>query len=83
MRLTSKQLQENYKKLINIIKDTFEEGSKRRERLLKMYHDLEDRIIVAPASGKEHYHYSFAVSYKPSASLIERLSFTLHLTPKC
>ena len=91
MKLTSKQLQENYKKLIDIIKDTFEEGSKRRERLLKMYHDLEGRIIVAPASGKEHYHYSFAGGYvlhilhivkisKQLSALYEKMGGTIDFT---
>ena len=61
--LTSKQLQKNYKKLIDIIKDTFEEGSERRERLLKMYHDLEDQMMVAPASGKAEYHYCYVGGY--------------------
>ena len=61
MRLTSKQLQENYQKLIGIIEDTFE--GKRKENLLEMYKYLEDRMVVAPASGKEAYHYCFVGGY--------------------
>ena len=52
-QLTETQLMDNWNKLLQLIKDTFEEGSDRREKLLKMYHDLEERMIVAPASGKE------------------------------
>ena len=62
-QLSEAQLQENWDKLIQVIKDTFEDGSERREKLLKMYHDLEDRMIVAPASGKEEYHYCHVGGY--------------------
>lgn len=62
-QLTETQLQDNWNKLIQIIKDTFEDGSDRRENLLKMYHDLEDRMIMAPASGKEEYHNCYVGGY--------------------
>ena len=62
-QLTEVQLQDNWNKLIQVIKDTFEDGSERRENLLKMYHDLEDRMIMAPASGKEEYHYCHVGGY--------------------
>jgi hypothetical protein len=62
-QLSEAQLQENWDKLIQVIKDTFEDGSERREKLLKMYHDLEDRMVVAPASGKEEYHYCHVGGY--------------------
>jgi hypothetical protein len=56
--LTPEQIQENWNKLIQLIKDTFPEDypDNRREKLLKMYHYFEDRMCMAPASGKEHYH---------------------------
>ena len=62
-KLTEEQIQDNWKKLIQIIKDTFEEGSERREKLLNMYHYFEDRMCMAPASGKEHYHNAFVGGY--------------------
>ena len=62
-QLNETQLKENWDKLIQVIKDTFEDGSERREKLLKMYHDLEDRMIMAPASGKEEYHYCHVGGY--------------------
>ena len=37
-------------RLIQIIKDTFEEESERRENLLRMYHYFKDRMMFAPAS---------------------------------
>ncbi len=62
-QLSETQLKENWDKLIQVIKDTFEDGSERRENLLKMYHDLEDRMIMAPASAKEEYHYCHVGGY--------------------
>ena len=62
-QLSETQLQDNWNKLIQVIKDTFEDGSERRENLLRMYHDLEDRMIMAPASGKEEYHYCHVGGY--------------------
>ena len=57
-QLTAEQIQENWNKLIQLVKDTFPEDypDNRREKLLKMYHYFEDRMCMAPASGKEHYH---------------------------
>ena len=53
-QLTEVQLQDNWNKLIQVIKDTFEDGSERREKLLKMYHDLEDRMVVAQLLVKKN-----------------------------
>ena len=61
--LTPEQIQENWEKLIQIVKDTFEEGSERREKLLNMYHYFEERMCLAPASGKEHYHNCYVGGY--------------------
>ena len=61
--LTVEQLEENWNKLIQIIKDTFEEESVRRENLLKMYHYFEERMVVAPASGKPNYHNCYVGGY--------------------
>lgn len=61
--LTPEQIQENWVKLIQIVKDTFEEGSERREKLLNMYHYFDERMCMAPASGKEHFHNAHAGGY--------------------
>ena len=52
--LTPEQIQENWDKLIELVNDTFE--GERLEKLLKMYDYFEERMCLAPASGKEHYH---------------------------
>ena len=52
--LTPEQIQENWNKLVQLVEDTFE--GERKENLLKMYEYFEDRMCVAPASGKPNYH---------------------------
>ncbi len=59
--LTEQQLLDNYQKLIDIVENTFE--GERKENLLKMYKFFEDRMIVAPASGKPNYHYCHIGGY--------------------
>ena len=59
--LTSEQIQENWQKLRGIIDDTFEGG--RLEKLNVMYDYFEDRMVIAPASGKEHYHNAMVGGY--------------------
>ena len=65
MSLTSDKIQKNWKDLIGYIKQTFKEDylDSRREKLLKMYHDLESRMMLAPASGRNYYHNCFPGGY--------------------
>ena len=64
-QLTEKQIVDNWNKLIQLIKDTFPEDypNNRREKLLKMYHYFEDRMSIAPASGKAAYHNAMVGGY--------------------
>ena len=48
MTLTEQQIQDNYLDLRTIINNTF--SGERLEKLNKRYDDLEDRMVVAPAS---------------------------------
>ena len=61
MTLTAQQIQDNYKDLRTIINNTF--SGDRLEKLNKMYDDLEDRMVIAPASSVEHYHNSKVGGY--------------------
>ena len=61
MKLNAEQLQENWDKLIFIIEDTF--SGERKEGLLKFYETFKERMMFAPASGKEHYHNAFPGGY--------------------
>ena len=59
--LTPEQIQENWNKLIQLINDNF--SGERLEKLLEMYDYFEERMCLAPASGKEHYHNAYVGGY--------------------
>ena len=61
MKLTDEQIIENYNKLIELIENSFE--GERKEKLLAMYEFFKDRLLIAPASGLEHYHNCFEGGY--------------------
>tara|TARA_A100001037_G_C15147063_1_gene636807 strand:- start:2309 stop:2977 length:669 start_codon:yes stop_codon:yes gene_type:complete len=62
---TETQLEENYSNFIQYISDTY--TGERREKLLHMYGTdagcLGLRALVAPASGKVHYHNAYVGGY--------------------
>lgn len=60
-QLTEKQIIENWESLMKLIEDTFD--GERKEKLLGMYKYFEDRMSVAPASGKAHYHNAMVGGY--------------------
>jgi|TARA_B110000285_G_C15103382_1_gene606416 hypothetical protein len=59
--LDENQIAENYERFRKLINQTFE--GERLEKLNKMYDQLEDRIILTPASSFEHFHNAFAGGY--------------------
>jgi len=60
-QLSPEQIQENWKQLRDLITNTF--SGERLENLNEMYDYFEDRMCLAPASGKEHYHNAMAGGY--------------------
>ena len=60
-QLTEQQITGNWEKLRTIINNTF--SGDRLERLNKMYDDLEDRMVVAPASAKKAFHNAMVGGY--------------------
>ena len=60
-QLSEKQILDNWNKLIQLIEDTF--SGERKEKLLEMYKYFEDRMSVAPASGKAAYHNAMVGGY--------------------
>ena len=60
-QLTEKQIIENWDKLMKLIDDTFD--GERKKKLLEMYYYFEDRMSIAPASGKAHYHNAMVGGY--------------------
>ena len=59
--LTPEQIQHNWSNLRQIIDVNFTE--ERLEKLNEMYDYFEERMMLAPASGKEHYHYCHVGGY--------------------
>lgn len=62
---TETQLKENYDKFISFIKKAFVSQPERMEKLLHMYSEdeLGMELIVAPASGKAHFHSAYVGGY--------------------
>ena len=60
-QLTEQQITDNWKELRGIINDTF--SGDRLEKLNKMYDYFEDRMCMAPASGKAHFHNAMVGGY--------------------
>ncbi len=61
MNLTEDQILENWNKLIQAIEDNFE--GDRKNKLLELYNKLGETMMLAPASGIEHFHNCFAGGY--------------------
>lgn len=57
------RVNEQYDKLISLIKDTFGTDSARTKSLLALYSDYEDRVKEAPASARRHYHLAYEGGY--------------------
>ena len=60
-QLSEQQIVENWNKLIKLIEDTFSDD--RRDKILAMYKYFEERMSVAPASGKAAYHNAMVGGY--------------------
>ena len=60
-QLTEQQITQNWTDLRTIINNTFE--GERLEKLNKMYDYFEDRMVVAPASGRAHFHNAMVGGY--------------------
>ena len=61
MNLTEEQIVQNWQALIRKIDTNFE--GKRKEQLTSMYESFSERMMLAPASGIEHFHNCFAGGY--------------------
>ena len=59
--LSIEQIEQNWKKLLTFIEDGF--TGERRENLLKLYNENENRIATAPASSKTYFHSCFLGGY--------------------
>ena len=60
-KLTAEEIQNNWNTLMDIIKAHI--GDDRRDNLLNMYDDFQDRMMFAPASAKGHFHNAMPGGY--------------------
>lgn len=62
---TETQLKENYDKFISFVKKAFASQPERMEKLLHMYSEdeLGMELLMAPASGKAHFHSAYVGGY--------------------
>ena len=61
MSLKAEEISNNWNELLKIIETDFSDD--RREKLLKLYKEYEERISTAPASSVDHYHNAFIGGY--------------------
>jgi len=74
-KLSAEQIQDNWKKLLDTIEGFI--GDDRKENLLKMYKHFEERMMFAPASGREHFHNAMPGGYVEHVLHIIRFSLQL------
>ena len=74
-KLSAEKIQDNWKKLLDTIEGFI--GDDRKENLLKMYKDFEERMMFAPASAKEHFHNAMPGGYVEH--ILHIIQFSLQL----
>jgi len=76
MNLTEEQIAQNWQALIRKIDTNFE--GKRKDQLKSMYESFAERMMLAPASGIEHFHNCFAGGYVDHVLRVMDCSEKLH-----
>ena len=61
MDLTAEQLKDNWDNLLAKINNNF--SGERKDKLIELYSKLQDQIMMAPASGIDHFHNAFIGGY--------------------
>jgi hypothetical protein len=74
-KLTAEEIQNNWKKLMDTIEGFISDD--RKENLLKMYDYFQDRMMLAPASAKGHFHNAMPGGYVEHILHIVRHSLEL------
>lgn len=78
MKLTDKEILQNWEDLKKVITSEF--TGDRKDNLLLMYEFFQERMIIAPASGLEHYHNCFEGGYVDHVLRVIRCAKELHKT---
>ena len=61
MKLDEQQLLDNWNRLMECIATEFKD--ERHDKLVELYNHMQDRMMYAPASSKEHFHNCFVGGY--------------------
>ena len=60
-KLSAEQIQNNWQTLMDIIDKYISDD--RKPQLLEMYNHFGERMVMAPASGREHFHNAMPGGY--------------------
>ena len=60
-KISAEQIQNNWTKLIDTIEGFIDDD--RKPQLLEMYEHFKERMMFAPASGREHFHNAMPGGY--------------------
>lgn len=61
IELSAEEISRNYEKILDIVKSEISDG--RKEKLLKLYEDFSEVIMLCPASAKRHFHSAYPGGY--------------------
>ena len=75
MNLSAEQLQQNFDELVGIIEQHI--SSPRKEKLIKMYKDHQERLMLMPASGNINYHNCFPGGYVDHVNRVVKCALEL------
>ena len=76
MKLSAEQIVKNWADLLEIINKNFK--GERKEKLLAMYTDLEQRMCMQPASSIDHYHNAFEGGYVDHVLRVIKCAHEVH-----
>lgn len=74
-QMTEKEILSNWQKFIAIVDKEF--SGDRKDKIVKMVDFFQDRMILAPASSKEHYHSSYPGGYIQHVLNVYNISISL------
>lgn len=78
-RLTAEEIKANWDKFLGRIEKAFKNHPDRKDKMLKMYNDLEEDIIFLPASTYEHFHNAIPGGYIDHVNRVVDFSMQYHV----
>ena len=78
MNLTAEQIQGNWEKFLDNIKEHISDKKDRKDKLLNFYKKYEERVILMPAAHKKEYHGAFPGGYVAHVNRVVEASLKLY-----